>query len=387
MSTATPLDRTLFDLAAARAAMPVTDRFAFMNHAALAPMTRAAADVVAAEARRVAATGDLHWPERQEGIAAARSAAARLLGCDEPARVAFVENTSIALSMVAEGLSWEAGDNVVGAACEYPSNIYPWMNLERHGVELRLAPEVEGRVPLEEIVARIDGRTRVVALSWVQYATGFRSDLATLGEHCRRRDVLFVVDAIQGLGALKLDAEAAGCDVVAAAGHKWMLGPEGVAILWLGPRAVERLRPIHAGWRSMRHMFDWDRLEIDWNEAALGQEAGTLNAFGILALGASLEVLLGVGREAVEARVLSLTGRLAEGLRGIDYTIYSPWGDGERSGIVSVIPPRGGVEELTEGLAAQGIRIAHRAGRLRIAPHFYNSEEEVDRVVAALAAA
>ncbi len=375
---------TQIDLASFRDRMPVTERFVFMNHAALAPMSAPGAEVVAAEARRVAATGDLHWPDRQEGIAAARVAAARLLGSDEPSRVAFVHNTSVALSMVAEGLSWEAGDNVVGAACEYPSNVYPWMNLERHGVELRLAPEVEGRVPVEEVVARMDGRTRVVALSWVQYATGFRSDLAALAEHCRRCDVLLVVDAIQGLGALKLDAEATGCDVVAAAGHKWMLGPEGIAVLWLGPRAVRRIRPIHAGWRSMAHMFEWDRFEIDWNEAALGQEAGTLNAFGILALGASLEMLLEAGREAVEERVLALTARLADGLRSAGCTIYSPWGEGERSGIVSLIHPRRPADELAERLAEQDIRIAHRAGRLRIAPHFYNTEDEVDRVVAAL---
>lgn len=380
MSTATQID-----LAAFRDRMPVTDRFVFMNHAALAPMTGPAAEVVAEEARRVAATGDLHWPDRQEGIAAARLAAARLLGSDKPSRVAFVHNTSVALSMVAEGLSWDEGDNVVGAACEYPSNVYPWMNLERHGVELRLAPEVDGRVPVDEIVSRMDERTRVVALSWVQYATGFRSDLAAIAEHCRRRDVLFVVDAIQGLGALKLDAEAMGCDVVAAAAHKWMLGPEGIAVLWLGPRAVPRIRPIHAGWRSMAHMFEWDRFEIAWNEAALGQEAGTLNAFGILALGASLEMLLEAGREEVEERVLALTARLADGLRSADCTIYSPWGDGERSGIVSVIHPDHPADELTERLAEDGIRIAHRAGRLRIAPHFYNTEDEVDRVVAALA--
>lgn len=375
---------TRIDIAPFRDRMPVTDRFVFMNHAALAPMSGPAAEVVAEEARRVAATGDLHWPYRQEGVEAAREAAARLLGSDEPSRVAFVHNTSTALSMVAEGLSWQAGDNVVGAACEYPSNVYPWMNLERHGVELRLAPEVEGRVPVDGIAERIDGRTRVVALSWVQYATGFRSDLAAIAELCRRHDVLFVVDAIQGLGALKLDAEAEGCDVVAAAGHKWMLGPEGIAVLWLGPRAVERIRPIHAGWRSMAHMFDWDRFEIDWNEAALGHEAGTLNAFGILALGASLDLLLEAGREAVEERVLALTGRLAEGLRSAGCTIYSPWGEGERSGIVSVIHPRHPADELTERLAEAGIRIAHRAGRLRIAPHFYNTEEEVDRVVSTL---
>jgi cysteine desulfurase / selenocysteine lyase len=380
------LTATAPDVSRVRFLMPVTGRFVFMNHAALAPMPSTAAERVAEAARVVAATGDLHWPDRQRGIASAREDAARLLGCGEPSRIAFTENTSTALSLVAEGLPWREGDNVVGAACEYPSNVYPWMNLGRRGVELRLAPEVGGRVPAEELFARVDRRTRVLALSWVQYATGFRSDLAAIGAFCRERGVLFVVDAIQGLGALALDAEAAGCDVVAAAAHKWLLGPEGVGLLYLGPRAVERLHPVHAGWRSVRHMFDWDRFELDWNEGALALEAGTLNAFGILALGASLELLLEVGIESIEARVLALTARLADGLGGAGYAIHSPWGAGERSGILSLRHPRRPADELAARLAGRGIRVAHRAGRLRIAPHFYNTEEEVDRVVAELAA-
>ena len=375
------------DVSRARALMPVTERFVFMNHAALAPLPRTAAERLAKEARLAAETGDLHWPRRQRGIARARQDAALLLGCDDPTRVAFTENTSTALSLVAEGLPWRDGDNVVGAACEYPANVYPWMNLGRRGVELRLAPERGGRVPAEEVLSRVDGRTRVVALSWVQYATGFRSDLAAIGDVCRQRDVLFVVDAIQGLGALTLDAEAACCDVVAAAAHKWLLGPEGVAVLYLGARALERLHPVHAGWRSMRRMFDWERFELDWNEGALAFEAGTLNALGILALGASLELLLDAGPAAVEERVLALTERLGKGLAEAGFAVYSPWDPGERSGIVSVLHPRRPAEALAAHLEQRGIRVAHRAGRLRIAPHFYNTEEEVDRVVAELAAA
>lgn len=375
------------DLRRVRSLMPVTDRFVFLNHAALAPVPRTAVERVGEAVGGQAATGDVLWPERQRRIEAARRSAARLLGDVEPSSVAFCENTSVGLSMVAEGLPWQPGDNVVTAACEYPSNVYPWMNLERHGVELRLAPEVEARVDPEAIFARVDGRTRVVALSWVQYATGFRSDLARLGAFCRDRDVLFVVDAIQGLGALRMDAAGWGCDAVAAAAHKWLLGPEGVAILHLGPRAVERIRPIHAGWRSMRHMFEWDRFEIDWNDGALGQEAGTLNALGILALGASLELLLEAGPEAVEARVLALAGRLGEGLRDAGYSLVSPWDDGERSGIVSVAHRERPARDLAQYLETHQVRAAHRAGRLRLAPHFYNSEEEVDRVVELLATA
>lgn len=372
------------DLDALRRLMPACQRHVYLNHAALGPMPSTAAERVAQAARRVADGGDLHWPDRQQGIEDARDLSARLLGTADPARVAFVENTSAALSLVAEGLSWRDGDNVVGHAGEYPANVYPWMNLARHGVELRLAPEVDGRVPVDEILSRIDGRTRVVALSWVQYATGYRCDLAALGEECRRRDVLFVVDAIQGLGALALDVEALPVDAVATAAQKWLLGPEGVGLLYLGPRLLERLVPPRAGWRSVAHMFDWDRFELDWNRGALALECGTLNAFGILALGASLELLVGLGARRVEARVLALAERVGEVARRAGLEVFSPWGEGERSGIVSLVHPRRPAEELAGALMERGFRLAHRAGRLRVAPHVYNSEDEIDRLGAAL---
>ena len=368
-----------------RELFPVTRRWAYLNHAGIGPMPRLAAGAVGAVVAGAVEDGDRRWPERNAGVEEARGLVARLLGARDLGSVAFTENTSAALSLVAEGLDWQAGDNVVGAACEFPSNVYPSMNLGRRGVELRLAPEVDGRVPLEEIAARVDGRTRAVALSWVEYASGFRVDLGRIGELCRERGALFVVDAIQGLGALRLDVEAVPVDAVAAAAHKWLLGPEGVAVLWLGPRALDRLVPVRAGWRSMRHMFDWDGLELDFPDAARAWECGTLNSMGIHALGESVRLLLELGPEAVERRVLALADRVADGAGLAGWTVASPRGATERSGIVSL--SREGVEarEVAERLAAQGIVVADRAGRLRVSPHVYNTEEEVDRALAALA--
>ncbi|HUO86139.1 MAG TPA: aminotransferase class V-fold PLP-dependent enzyme, partial [Thermoanaerobaculia bacterium] len=286
-----------------RARFPVTADWVYLNHAAIGPLTAAAADRLAELARSVAATGDRRWPQRNDGVEEVRHGVARLLGAGAPSSVAFVENTSAALSLVAQGLPWRRGENVVTAACEYPSNVYPWMILERHGVELRrVAERPGGRLEPDDLLARCDESTRVLALSWVQYASGLRSDLSVLAAACRERDVLFVVDAIQGLGALALDVEATGVDVVAAAGHKWLLGPEGVGLLYLSPRAVERLTPTRAGWRSMVHRYDWERLVVDFAPGALALECGTLNVYGILALGASVEVLLAAGREEVESR-------------------------------------------------------------------------------------
>lgn len=383
MPDAPPTPPTLDDLDALRALFPVTRDWVFLNHAALAPLPAPAAERLAAGAHEAAARGDARWPGWNDEIGGVREAAGRLLGV-EATSVAFVENTSVALSLVAEGLAWEAGDNVVTAACEYPSNVYPWMNLGRFGVELRMVQERDHRVPAEAVIERINGRTRVVALSWVQYVSGYRADLEAIGAACRERGALFVVDAIQGLGALRLDAAALPVDAVAAATHKWLLGTEGLALLWLGDRALDRLHPTRAGWRSMAHTFDWDRLEIEWNEGALRFEPGTLNTLGILALGRSLDLLLTLGPERVEARVLALADRAAEGAASAGLEVISPRGDGERSGIVSVVHPRRPADELAADLEERGIRVASRGGRLRLAPHCYNTEDEIDRVLAEL---
>lgn len=374
-------NETLERLRLLRGELPVTERYAYLNHAAIGPLPRRAAERLAALAATVSQTGDRHWPERNAEAERVRGLAARLIGARHDHEVSFTENTSTALSMIAEGLDWRPGDNVVGVTGEFPSNVYPWMQLEARGVEYRRVAERDYRIDLDELVAAIDGRTRVVALSWVQFASGFRSDLARLGAVCRERGALFVVDVIQGLGALALDVERDLVDIAAGASHKWLLGPEGLALLYVSDRVVERLRPDRAGWRSMRNLFDWTELAIDWNEGAKRFESGTLNVYGIAALGGSLEVLLEAGPAAIEERVLALAGRAAQGLAERGFQVLSSRRPGETSGIVMATHPRRTADELVEHLEQRGIIVAARAGRMRVAPHFYNTEEEIDRLL------
>ena len=225
----------------------------------------------------------------------------------------------------------------------------------------------------------------MLALSWVQYASGFRSDLARLGRACRERGVLFVVDVIQGLGALPLDVEADFVDVAAAPAHKWLLGPEGIALLYVSDRVVERLRPARSGWRSMRDPFQWTAYDLTWNEGARRFESGTLNAYGIVALGGSLEVLLRVGAEEIEPRVLALADLAARGLKDLGFSVVSSRRRGETSGIVTAVPPGRNAQDLIKPLDQRGIVVAARAGRLRIAPHFYNTADEIERCLTELA--
>jgi cysteine desulfurase/selenocysteine lyase len=366
---------------------PATRECAYLNHAGTGPLPRRSAEAMARLAETVSRTGDRVWMDRMREVERVRGLAARLLGAREAAEVAFVENTSTALSLVAEGLDWRAGDNIVGAALEFPSNVYPWMNLAHRGVEYHQAPERDGRIDPDELLGLCDGRTRLLALSWVQYASGFRSDLARLGAACRERGILFVVDVIQGLGALPLDVEAAGVDVAAASGHKWLLGPEGAGLLYVSNRVVERLRPARTGWRSAKDPFRWTDYDLTWNEGARRFESGTFNVYGIVALGASLDLLLGAGIEAIAPRVLALADRAARGLADLGFTVVSSRRPDETSGIVTATHPRHEPGALVKALAGKDVVLAARAGRLRFSPHFYNTETEIDRALAELATA
>ncbi|HUP42568.1 MAG TPA: aminotransferase class V-fold PLP-dependent enzyme [Thermoanaerobaculia bacterium] len=373
------------DLTALRAAFPVTESWVYLNHAGIGPLSRGAAARMGELAGTVAGTGDRRWPERNDECERVRRQVARLLGARAAHEVAFVGNTSEGLSAVAWGVDWRPGDNAVGPEPEFPSDVYPWMALAPLGVEYRRVPERDGRVEPADLVAAIDSRTRVVAVSWVQYASGHRLDLAPLREACDATGALLVVDAIQGVGALAFDVEAAGADVCALASHKWLLGPEGLGILYVSDRAIERLRSTRHGWRSVASRYEWVEIDPTPAPGALRFEAGTLNVYGIHGLGASVDLLLGLGIDAVEARVLALAERAARGRAARGVALAEPRrAPGETSGIVAATHPGRAAEELAPALADRNIVVAARAGRLRAAPHVYNTEEEIDHLLAAL---
>src|SRR5262249_43276910 len=240
-----------------------------------------------------------------------------------PLDVAFVKNTSEGVGFVAEGLPWRPGDNMVTAAEEYPANVYPWMNLQGRGVEVRRVASRGPRVELDDLRAAIDGRTRLVSLSFVEFASGFRNDLDAVGVLCRERGILFFVDAIQGLGVLPLDVGRTPVDFLAADGHKWMLGPEGAGLFFARRDRVELLHPVGVGWNSVVGALGFSPLDFRLKPYAGRWESGTLNVGGILALGASLELLQAAGVEAVAARVLELTDHLCEGAARAGLRVYS----------------------------------------------------------------
>ncbi len=373
------------DWTSLREQFPVTRRWAYFDHAAVAPLSAPAQRAVVEWAADMTDNGDIHeslWFRRVNEV---RGLAGRLLNAD-PLDVAFVKNTSEGIGIVAEGFPWQPGDNVVTAAEEYPANLYPWLNLAGRGVELRTVASRGSRLPIDDVRAAVDRRTRVLSLSWVEFASGFRNDLDTLGQFCRERGIFFFVDAIQGLGVLPIDVQKTPIDGLAADGHKWLLAPEGAGIFYLRREWVERLHPVGVGWNSVVSARDFSKIDFTLKPHAGRWESGTLNVAGLHALGASLELLLGLGITNVAARVRELTAHLCDRAAAAGLEVFSSRLPGEDSGIVSLVPPQGAdARGLVKRCRDEGMVVNLRAGRLRVSPHCYNTVEEIDRLLRALA--
>ncbi len=362
------------DWTALRAEFPVTQRWAFFDHAAVAPITGRARQALAEWADDIAENGLVNEPRWLKRVAEVRQFAGQLLNAD-PLDIAFIKNTSEGIGIVAEGLPWQPGDNVVTAAEEYPANIYPWLNLAGRGVEVRRVPSREGRLCIDDIRAHMDGRTRLLSLSFVEFASGHL---------CREKSVLFFVDAIQGLGVLPLDVRRTPVDFLAADGHKWLLGPEGAGLFWCRRELVEQLHPVGVGWNSVVGSRDFSRIDFTLKPHAGRWESGTLNVAGITALGASLALLLEIGIAHVAERVLELTDYLCAQALRVGLEVYSSRRPEDRSGIVSLSAPGADVRALVRSCRQQGIVINQRAGRIRVSPHCYNNREEIDRLLEVL---
>ncbi len=368
-----------------RAFFPVTRELAYLNHAGVAPISTRVEDALRRYAGEATARGAFDYARVYDAeIERVRGRAAELLGASAP-EVAFVKNTTEGLGLVAAGLDWRRGDQVVTCDLEYPSNVYPWWSLASRGVETILLQSRDGRLPFERVEEALRGsRVRLLALSSVEFGSGARNDLEALGALCRERGVLLCVDAIQSLGCLPLDVGKCGIDFLSADGHKWLLSVEGCGIFYCAARALDLLTPRVVGWRSVVENWNFDDYHLELQPSAGRFEEGTPNTAGVFALGAALDLLLELSVEAVAARVLGLTDHLVRALHDRGAEILSPRGPGEASGIVSFTwrdePPARTVKRLRE----RGVFTVARRGGVRASPHFYNDESDLERLLAAL---
>lgn len=355
---------------------PVTRNLAYLNHAAVAPLCQPAADAMRWLAEDALENGSLHYAKWLDAYQGLRAGAAKMIYA-EPGEIAIVKNTSEGIATVAMGLDWKAGDKIVVFREEFPANQYPWRRLESKGVRLEWLSVTD---PLEKIEAAARG-ARLLSISFVQFLSGFRVNLKDIGEICQRHGVIFVVDAIQGLGAFPIDVRAAHIHALAADGHKWLTGPEGCGILYISRNLQQQVEPVEFGWTNVASFNDYGSRDMALRGDAGRYECGTLNTIGCFGLRAAIDFLLEVGIENISAAVQKLGDYVAEGVTQKGYEILGQRTPATGAGIVSFRKNEVDPVMTVAKLRHNGIIAAARAGWIRVAPHFYNTAEEIDKMV------
>ena len=354
---------------------PLDPELVYFNHAAVGVWPRRTAEAVIAFADQNMRRGAADYPEWLKIERELRGRLKRLINAGSVDDIALCKNTSEALSLIAYGIDWQAGDNIVSSDQEFPSNRIVWQSLQDKSVELRMA-DISGDDPEAALIALCDERTRLLSISSVQYGTGLRMDLNRLGEFCHSHGILFCVDAIQSLGALQFNAQDCHADFVVADGHKWMLGPEGLALFYSRPEARNQLKLSQYGWHMVERAGDFDA--TGWTPATSGRrfEPGSPNILGIYALNASLSLLEDVGMDKVEEKVLDKSINLIDWVHAKDeLELITPADSDRHAGIVTFRVrklDKQGHEALYRKLMAAGLICAHRAGGIRFSPHFYS---------------
>ncbi len=373
----------------ARALFPhITAGRIYLNHAATSPMSKRVVEAIDAYLRERSVGRIETYQSDLQTYAACREAVRRLINAESTDRIALVGNTSDALNIVASGISWRAGDRILLNDLEFPANIHPYYHLRAQGVEIDILKADRGCITAEMILRAIRPRTRLVALSAVQFLSGYRADLATIGERCRASNVRLIVDGIQAVGAIQLDVQRMKIDALAAGGQKWQMSPQGTGFLYVTESLQNEMSQQYVGWLSVTDPWQFSNYDQPLAPTARRYEGGTLNVTGFVGMRVALETLLEFGTDKVERHILNLTGQLTQIVQDIGgLSLYSPEMESERAGIVTVQSSDGrDLAPVFERLQQQQIDISLREGKLRFSPHFYNTADEIRSAVEAVRA-
>ena len=361
---------------------PLDPNICYLNHAAVSPWPLRTCDRVAEFAKANLHHGAQFYPQWLEVENNLREQCKILLNAGSTDDIALVKNTSEALSMVAHGLEWKTGDNIVIPACEFPSNRVVWESLAQYGVEVRQVDTRKTDAPERAIIEQIDTRTRLLSVSSVQYDIGLRLDLVKLGQFCQQSKVLYCVDAIQSLGVISLDVEAIHADFVMADGHKWLLAPEGLALFYSRPAARKQLKLHEFGWHMLEELYEFDKSDWSVTESARRFECGSPNMLSIHALDASLSLFLEIGMESISRNIFNNTSYLFDMLENIDQIkLLTPTSVSRHAGIVSFDIANNNNQDIYEKLMQRGVICALRGGGIRFSPHFYTPKYVLDRAL------
>ncbi len=355
----------------------------FLNHAGVSPISHRCAE-------RMKDTIELNhafpfhmWSEFKKRLNTSRHSVANMLNV-QPDEIAFAQNTTEGINWIANGIDWHPNDRIVSIRGEYPANIYPWMRLREKGVIFHLMQPEDERISLDQIEKALIPGTRLLTLSLVQFASGFRINLEEVGELCKSKGVLFMVDLIQGMGAFPLNLKKANVDFAAGGSQKWLLGPQGAGFFYCPHEHFNLVKPTCVGADSVAKTLPYLQYDFVFREDTRRFEYGTLPTVNLIGMGTAIDFLLECGLQTISKRVHTLTNILVDGAISKGYHCHSPRGEGEWSGIVMLTHPNLSNEAVVSQLREKEIWAIEREGRIRLAPHFYQTEEEMKKVVDAL---
>lgn len=367
-----------FDLGRWLPEFPIRESCLYLDHAAVCPLPRSVAEAMR---RRIADQQDTGYAKLEEWRNAelgCRHLGGQILGCP-PDDISIIRSTSEGLSLIAEGLTWDRGDEVLVGDEEFAANVAPWLNLRSRGVAVVRVPQPDGRIDPDDVADRMSDRTRLLAVSWVAFHSGWIAPLERLAELCRELGILLVVDAIQGLGVLPMTQRELGIDAVVADGHKWLLGPEGAGLMATSPELRRRLRPAITGWRNVRRDSGSFFLhDLEPLESGRRFEPGATNSVGIAGLAAALDLLSSVGHDTIQARVEMLARLLTRILLAHGWDVFSPGSGQPIAGIVAARPRGVTPKEAVQRLASRRVVCSARQGSVRFSPHFYTTKGELE---------
>lgn len=372
------------ELEAAREFFPFVTEQLYFNHAASSPLSlrvEAAINRYVSDRTRGQIT---NFKRDQQEIAALRSTLADFTGA-APERIALTSNTTHGLNIIASGLPWSEGDEILLSEMEFPANVYPFLNLKKHGVTIKHLPSTDGKITVQDFAEHTTGRTRLISLSFVQFLNGYRADLEAVSDFCKANNILFIVDAIQGLGAIPLNVQRLQCDALASGGHKWLMSPRGTGFLYLSESLQEQLVPAYLGWLSVEKPFHFHDYNQKLDPTAEQLELATPNTIGVYGMHAAIQLLQEADTQDIEQHILDITGYLRDELRQRDYEIKTPFADHERAGIL--LFSCGDAQKnkrIFKRLSRKNVTISYREGFLRVSPHFYNTRADMDRFLTML---
>ena len=365
-------------LASYRKYFPITERDIYFNHAAVSPFsTRVVETITNILNRRSAGEVEIYPLMIEEKSRLKKNLAALIDG--EETNIAIIANTSEGFNWLVHGLEWKKGDRILLVENEFPSNIYPFLNMQQYGVKIDYVPTRDGFIFLEDIESNIHPQTKLFSISFVEFLNGFKNQLAEISHICQQRDVLLSVDSIQGVGALPLSVRQMGIDFLSNGGHKWLMGPQGCGFMYISPTLFDRLKPAYVGWLSVKDSWNFFDYNLDLLDDASRFEIATSNVLGIFGLSASTSLLLEAGTKEIEQHLLLLGERLIDELSSIGFRYVGSPEMIQRSGIVTFACEN--VTETYKNLRKNRVHLSLRNDLLRFSPHFYNTTEEIDRIV------